>query len=247
MINRREFLKLAGVGASSGLVGGCLARETVTGASRLAMAIDVGACAREGDCRACIEACHATHNVPSSSDPARAVRWLWKESFGATFPEQVHDWTSVATREQRVLVLCSHCGSPPCTQVCPTGATWKRDDGIVMMDEHRCIGCRYCLVACPYGARSFNWCDPRAGLARVDPRFPTRTVGVVEKCTFCAERLREGLSPACVDAAQQRGCGAIVFGSLDDQDSALVRILRSRTVIRRRPALGADPHVYYLV
>jgi molybdopterin-containing oxidoreductase family iron-sulfur binding subunit len=246
-MNRREFLKVTGLGASASLVGGCLAGDTVSGTGRLAMAIDVDACARQRGCRVCIDACHARHNVPVFSDPARAVEWLSKETFAATFPEVVNEWTPAPTREQRVLVLCNHCGSPPCTRVCPTGATWRRDDGIVMMDEHRCIGCRYCMVACPYGARSFNWSDPRLGLARVDPHFPTRTIGVVEKCTFCAERLRAGLPPACVEAARQHACGALAFGHLDDRESALVRALRDRTVLRRRPALGTDPHVYYLL
>jgi molybdopterin-containing oxidoreductase family iron-sulfur binding subunit len=116
-----------------------------------------------------------------------------------------------------------------------------------MMDEHRCIGCRYCMAACPYGARRFNWLDPRLGLARVDPGFPTRTAGVVEKCTFCAERCRAGLEPLCVEASLRRGCNAIHFGLLEDAGSPVVLALRGRTVLRRRPELGTGPHVLYLV
>ena len=106
-----------------------------------------------------------------------------------------------------VLVLCNHCDNPPCARVCPTEATWKRDDGIVMMDWHRCIGCRYCIAACPYGSRSFNWQRPAAASRQADPDYPTRTKGVVEKCTFCDERLvdRASRRPASRPA---RGEGA---------------------------------------
>jgi molybdopterin-containing oxidoreductase family iron-sulfur binding subunit len=118
-----------------------------------------------------------------------------------------------------------------------------------MMDMHRCIGCRYCIAACPYGARSFNWSDPRAHLATIRPEYPTRTKGVVEKCTFCEERLREGREPACVEAAQAvpGGEGALVFGNLSDPDSEVSRLLRTRYSIRRRPGLGTGPNVFYLV
>ena len=128
-------------------------------------------------------------------------------------------------------------------RVCPTKATWKRADGIVMMDWHRCIGCRYCMVACPYGARSFNFRDPRPFVKQPDPSFPTRTKGVVEKCDFCVERLAEGLLPICVEESD----GAIVFGDLDDEDSPVRRALESGHAIQRKPHLGTDPGVYYLI
>jgi len=134
--------------------------------------------------------------------------------------------------------------------VCPTQATWKREDGIVMMDMHRCIGCRFCVVGCPYGSRSFNWKDPfgKPGSeerknAKLDPSFPTRTKGVVEKCDFCVERLAEGLMPICVEESD----GAIVFGDLDDEDSPVRRALESGHAIQRKPHLGTDPGVYYLI
>ncbi len=128
--------------------------------------------------------------------------------------------------------------------VCPTQATWKRDDGIVMMDWHRCIGCRYCIAACPYGSRSFNWRDPRPFIEEQDPDFPTRTRGVVEKCTFCDERLAKGKLPACVEACNEN---CLIFGDLENADSDVRKILEKRHSIRRKPGLGTQPEVYYLV
>ena len=140
-----------------------------------------------------------------------------------------------------MLVFCNHCDNPPCVRVCPTQATWKRDDGIVMMDWHRCIGCRYCMAACPYGSRSFNWEDPRPHIKEPNPDFPTRTKGVVEKCTFCDERLDKGQPPACVEACPEK---ALVFGDLNDPDSEVRRLLRSRFALRRKAGLGTSPEVY---
>ena len=113
-----------------------------------------------------------------------------------------------------------------------------------MMDWHRCIGCRYCVAGCPYGSRSFNWQDPRPYLADADPSFPTRTKGVVEKCTLCEERLAKGQPPACVEACADK---ALVFGDLNDPHSDVRNLLRSRFAVRRKPALGTSPAVYYLV
>jgi molybdopterin-containing oxidoreductase family iron-sulfur binding subunit len=129
--------------------------------------------------------------------------------------------------------------------VCPTQATWKREeDGIVMMDWHRCIGCRYCMVACPYGSRSFNWKDPRPFVDDQQQDFPTRMRGVVEKCTFCEERLAKGLMPSCVDACSER---ALAFGDLQNPNSDIRQLLKSSYTIRRKPALGTEPEVYYIV
>jgi Fe-S-cluster-containing dehydrogenase component len=124
----------------------------------------------------------------------------------------------------------------------------------VMMDMHRCIGCRYCMAACPYGARSFNWRDPRDHIARdqngqLPSDYPTRTIGVVEKCTFCADRLRDDRPPACVEAAAAvpGGEGALTFGDLSDEDSDVSRILRENHTICRRISLGTGPNVFYIV
>jgi molybdopterin-containing oxidoreductase family iron-sulfur binding subunit len=141
-------------------------------------------------------------------------------------------------------VLCNHCDNPPCVRVCPTQATFKRADGIVVMDYHRCIGCRFCMAACPYGARSMNYRDPRPFIAEINPDFPTRCKGVVEKCNFCEERLAKGQLPACVEACKEK---ALIFGDMDDPRSAPRRLLKDWFSIRRRPELGTDPQIYYLL
>jgi Fe-S-cluster-containing dehydrogenase component len=115
-----------------------------------------------------------------------------------------------------------------------------------MMDMHRCIGCRYCMAACPYGSRSFNWSDPRKFIPEkaINPNYPTRTKGVVEKCSFCNERIDIGLMPACVEACKEK---ALVFGDINDPGSNVRTLLRKRFAIRRKPSLGTEPHVYYMI
>jgi molybdopterin-containing oxidoreductase family iron-sulfur binding subunit len=128
-------------------------------------------------------------------------------------------------------------------RACPTKATFKNENGIVMMDFHRCIGCRFCMAACPFGARSFNFRDPRPFIAEINKKFPTRAKGVVEKCDFCAERLAEGKIPACVEASD----GALVFGDLYDPQSEVRQALNENYTIRRKQELGTSPSVYYIV
>jgi molybdopterin-containing oxidoreductase family iron-sulfur binding subunit len=113
-----------------------------------------------------------------------------------------------------------------------------------MMDYHRCIGCRFCMAACPYGARSMNYRDPRPLIRKINPNFPTRTKGVVEKCNFCEERLSRGILPACVLAC---GESALIFGDMEDRRSEVRRLLDGRFSIRRKPQLGTKPQVYYLL
>ncbi|MBI5748315.1 MAG: 4Fe-4S dicluster domain-containing protein, partial [Nitrospinae bacterium] len=129
--------------------------------------------------------------------------------------------------------------------VCPTKATFKRADGIVQMDYHRCIGCRFCMAACPYGSRSFNWRDPRPFIKEKNTEYPTRAKGVVEKCNFCEERLAKGLMPACVEACKDNK--ALIFGDLNDTDSEVRKVLESSYTIRRKLELGTQPGVYYIV
>ncbi len=209
------------------------------------MVIDPKKCAELDGCTRCVAACHRGHNVPSIAEPRHAVRWIWKERFERAFPAEGDEYTDGGLRGRLLPLLCNHCDNPPCARVCPTRATWKREDGIVMMDWHRCIGCRYCMAACPYGSRSFNWDDPRRhmGVAPASD-YPTRTKGVVEKCTFCEERLAKRQQPLCVDACPE---GALAFGDLRDPQSPVRELLRSRHSIRRRPELGTGPAVYYLV
>ncbi|HET8538535.1 MAG TPA: 4Fe-4S dicluster domain-containing protein [Anaeromyxobacter sp.] len=256
-LRRRSFLKLAGLGlAGAGTVpvAEALVRGTRTEAGqdalrgkRWAMVIDERKCLTRGGCDACVQACHRAHNVPRMADPKHDVKWVWKERFEHVFPDRVTPYTPATMKERPTLVLCNHCDNPPCVRVCPTQSTWKRADGLVMMDMHRCIGCRYCVVACPYGSRSFNFEDPRPAIAGEPTDYPTRTKGVVEKCTFCAERLAAGQRPLCVEACEGIGCGALTFGDLGDPGSPVSALLRANDVARRKPELGTSPHVFYLL
>jgi Fe-S-cluster-containing dehydrogenase component len=246
--DRRRFLRMAGSAAIGVAAGGALAcgrrdAATPSAARRLAMAIDVRTCLRDEGCRLCVEACHSAHNVPSIPERAHEVKWVWKERFDRVFPDEGTE-SAADLRRGDVLVLCNHCDNPPCVRVCPTGATWKRADGIVAIDEHRCIGCRYCIAACPYGSRSFNWIDPRPFIATPNRGYPTRTRGVVEKCSFCEERVARGEAPYCVAACPER---ALIFGNLADPGSDVRRAVDARYALRRRPDLGTRPQVCYLV
>jgi molybdopterin-containing oxidoreductase family iron-sulfur binding subunit len=108
------------------------------GTKRLAMVIDLHKCHEQGDCTKCVDACHEYHNVPAIPDEEEKVKWIWKESFEGAFHEQEHHYLDETIKHSTPLVLCNHCDNPPCVRVCPTKATWKReDDGLVMMDWHR--------------------------------------------------------------------------------------------------------------
>ncbi len=252
-LTRKNFLRLA-VGGAIAACSGALTR-TVRGQGlvgtqpqtddgvRFGMVIDLQKCRREAGCSLCRQACHQAHNVPEIPDPQHAVKWIWNEPAAKVFPAAGESF-SARTLPEQLPILCNHCQHPACVRVCPTQATWKRGDGVVMMDYHRCIGCRYCMAACPYGSRSFNFEDPRPYLLKPNPDFPTRTIGVVEKCNFCEERLAAGKGPACAAACPQ---GALVFGDLSDSASAPRQLLEGRFAIQRRPELGCGPSIFYLV
>ncbi len=152
-------------------------------------------------------------------------------------------------------VACQHCDDAPCVKVCPVDATFQRDDGTILIDYERCIGCRYCIAACPYGVRIFNW-----GEAKREPDFtvgygrdyrsdgrlvftPDRPVGVVEKCTMCVERIDVGEQPFCVDICPT---GARIFGDLNDRSSDVSQLVREGGAAQLLGDLGTDPHVFYL-
>jgi molybdopterin-containing oxidoreductase family iron-sulfur binding subunit len=228
-------------------------------AKRWAMVIDTRRLRRDEDYQRCIDACHRVHNVPELDKPKvsevdghkvpefdkkrHEIKWIWKTKYENAFPGASHEFMPREIKEKPFLVLCNHCDNPPCVRVCPTKATFKRKDGIVVMDMHRCIGCRFCMAACPYGARSFNFRDPKPFVKEENPEYPTRMKGVVEKCNFCSERLAKGKEPACAEASG----GAIVFGDLDDPNSSVRRILQTAYTIRRKPELGTGPNVYYVI
>ena len=212
-------------------------------AGRWAMVVDMKKC--EEGCRDCIDACHQAHNIPEMLENTKEeVKWIWDEPYEHVFPSVEHEFLAETLEHKPFMVLCNHCDNPPCVRVCPVQATWKREDGIVMMDFHRCIGCRCCMAACPYGSRSFNWTDPRPYILEINPDFPTRTMGVAEKCNFCVERLSKGLPPACVESCSH---GVLTFGDLNDPDSEVRRLLTEHFTVQRKPELGTKPRVYYIV
>ncbi len=261
--SRREFLKKAGMGSLAGL-GVFRALEKLetdyayaAGVSdeeasdkRWGLVVDARKC-KEG-CTDCIEKCHAIHNVPEFGNSKDEVKWLWTDPFENVFPSKSHQFVSETVKSKPFLALCNHCQNPPCVRVCPTKATFKRmQDGVVLMDFHRCIGCRFCMAACPYGARSFNWYDPRiegtdrlVGGRTINPDFPTRERGVVEKCNLCAERLAKSQIPACVEVCKEE---ALIFGNLHNPNSKIRQILKSSPTIQRKSELGTGPSVFYIV
>jgi len=137
-------------------------------------------------------------------------------------------------------VMCQHCADAPCVEVCPTGASFQRADGIVLVDRHICIGCRYCMMACPYKARSFV----HENLTDQQPEVP-RGKGTVEGCTLCVPRVDAGQQPACVEACAREGAGAMMFGDLNDKTSAISRALASYPSVQLRADLTLDPGVHY--
>ena len=259
-LGKRDFLKLTGltlIGAGVKPAADSLAgnapppaekkykpKEGALVAERWAMVVNTIACKADEGCRDCIDVCHSVHNVPDFGNPKDEIKWIWKDNYEHSFPGQQHEFVREDIKHIPFLMLCNHCDNPPCVRVCPTNTTWKREDGIVMMDMHRCIGCRFCMAACPYGSRSFNWKDPRPAIKKINPDFPTRTRGVVEKCNFCAERLAEGKIPACVEACKH---GGLVFGDIGNPESEVRRLLKSHYAIRRKPEIGTVPEVYYIV
>jgi molybdopterin-containing oxidoreductase family iron-sulfur binding subunit len=270
-MNKREFLRFLGLSAlGAGLTPVTEAEAEAHGepakrtGKRWAMVIDLR---KDTDWGPVIAACHRSHNVPdfvhnpdpAVNNPRHEIKWIWLEPYKNAFDLTDADEQFIAEniRQAKLPVLCNHCDNPPCVRACPTKATFKRPDGIVAMDFHRCIGCRFCMAACPYGSRSFNLKDPRLGFKdpqakggwkAPNPEFPTRQKGVVEKCNFCAERLALGLKPACVEACAS---GAIAFGDLNDpheaEEGGVLWLLRHNFALKRKPELGTLPMVYYLV
>ena len=146
-------------------------------------------------------------------------------------------------------VQCFHCESAPCIKACPTKATWKEPDGIVVVDYDWCIGCRYCMAACPYYGRRFNWNEPYVPVKEMTKKQHylgnrMRTRGQMEKCTFCVQRSREGRLPACVEACPT---GARVFGNLLDPKSEIRFVLAHKKVYRLKEDLGTDPKFWYFI
>ncbi len=263
--SRRHFLTIAGLaalglgakpvlnalasGSAGEFTGGVDAfklkpNDKALKAKQWAMVIDTRKIKQASDLEPMIAACNKIHNIPTFEDKRHEIKWIWEDEYHNVFPTAENKFLNDRVEHLPFLVLCNHCENPPCVRACPTKATFKREvDGIVMMDFHRCIGCRFCMAACPYGSRSFNFTDPRPFIKEVNKEFPTRMKGVVEKCDFCAERIDVGQLPACVEASN----GILTFGDLYDPKSNVRELLKSNFTIRRKQSLGTEPCVYYIV
>ncbi|MGI6656383.1 MAG: sulfate reduction electron transfer complex DsrMKJOP subunit DsrO [Desulfobulbus sp.] len=270
--NRRNFLKVAGISTLVGLGGTAVADRLVAGsgfahastspeqnapvpgtgsqadptAKRYGMLIDCRKFNQDPSLgEKIVQACHQFHNVPAFPDKRDEIKWVWMTGYDNAFPESPTRFRDEVTATHQLPIMCNHCDEAPCVRVCPTKATFRDKDGLVIMDYHRCIGCRFCMAGCPYGSRSFNWRDPRPFITDLNRDFPTRMRGVVEKCNFCAERINIGQQPACVEA-----CGeskAMVFGDLNDPNSEIRKMLKENHTVQRNPSLGTLPSVFYIV
>jgi molybdopterin-containing oxidoreductase family iron-sulfur binding subunit len=210
-------------------------------------ALDLSRCI---GCRRCVYACVKENN--QSRDPQ--IHWIrvleMEKTKGIDFEaaNPYYDPAQVPDPDHFYLpVSCQQCRTPQCTRVCPVGATWQEPDGIVVIDYDWCIGCRCCMAACPYGARHFNWGEPEVPAEEVNTNVHVlgnrlRPRGVVEKCTFCIQRVRAGRYPACVEICP---VGARKFGNLLDPESEISRILREKRVFVLKAELKTEPKFYY--
>mgnify|MGYP003572965238 CR=1 FL=1 len=244
--NRRAF-----VGAAAGVtaavvapgiimhsVGAAPRSEAVTDDVRWGLLIDTTKCA--DGCNACVDACDAENglNLQAMPEGADPQKWEQQKSQWIRKVQLQDDQTGVVTN---LPMLCQHCEHPPCVDVCPTGSSFKRADGIVMVDRHTCIGCRYCMMACPYKARSFIHQVIEEQLTRAP-----RGKGCVESCNLCAHRRDHGAeSTACVDACAAEGHNALVFGDLKDPESAVSKALKAVPSRQIREDLALNTGVRY--
>jgi phenylacetyl-CoA:acceptor oxidoreductase subunit 1 len=213
---------------------------------RWGMVVDLTRCVR---CYACIAACRVEHFLP----------------MGMSWPRLVALETDSGTPEVSTYsVRCNQCAEAPCVEVCPTGATYRRDDGIVAVDQDKCVGCRYCVVACPYQNRTFLSRDKdkgffpgeeKTGFEKAGKQLYRHQTGTTEKCNFCAERIDAGLArglvpgkdrdatPACVNTCPAQ---VLTFGDLDDPDSEVSRLIRDKKAFQLHPEYGTDPSVFFI-
>ncbi len=213
---------------------------------RWGMVVNLSKCVR---CYACIAACRIEHFLP----------------MGVSWPRLVALETGIERPTvSNYSVRCNHCKNAPCVSVCPTGATFQRNDGIIMIDQNKCVGCRYCVIACPYQNRTFVSKDKDRGFfpGRIQTdfekagkkRYPHQ-VGTTEKCNFCVERIDEGTkqgltpgkdrdaTPACVNTCPAR---ALTFGNLDDPDSEISKLIRENEGFQLHPEYDTDPSIYFI-
>lgn len=247
--SRRDFL-----GAAAGLSAAAVApgmmlhtlnaeasavpSSRVSDAHRWGILVDTSKCA--DGCTACVEACDQENGLNLQSQPLGDDELKWQNQ-RATWIRKVKLQDNLTGQVTNLPLMCQHCEHPPCVDVCPTGASFKRADGIVMVDRHTCIGCRYCMMACPYKARSFIHEQVDQKLTRAP-----RGKGCVESCNLCAHRLDTGdISTACADACSAEGHQALVFGDLKDPTGPLRQALAKKPNRQIRQDLGLNTGVRY--
>lgn len=238
-MERRRFVRrLINYAVQGGVVGFILKRSTAkaqtraTGEHHYGMGIQIDKCI---GCGRCVEACKDENSVPNEPFYFRTwvERYLIKKD-GDVVVQNIDPRLTTnrdVGNERNVLrsffvpKLCNQCEHPPCVQVCPVGATFKTEDGVILVDENRCIGCRYCIQACPYGARYLH-----------------PITGTADKCTFCYHRITKGLLPACVEVCPTQ---ARIFGDVKNSASPLTRFKRMFKLHVLKPSLNTEPKVYY--
>jgi len=204
-------------------------------------------------CRRCVYACVGENN--QSRDPQiqwiqvfefkrkDTIRWINLEKGNPLFDHGLQPAKDMVY----LPMACMQCENPECVRACPTNATWKEPDGIIVIDYNWCIGCRYCITACPYGARRFNWTEPEIPTDELNPKLHylgnrPRMHGVVEKCTWCIQRTRNGRYTACVEACP---VGARKFGNFLDPDSEIQQLIKHKRTFVLKAEIGTEPKFFY--
>jgi [DsrC]-trisulfide reductase subunit O len=201
------------------------AAEAASDAARWGFLIDSNKCA--DNCDKCVTACNDEHNLTGFGRAETDAQWI----------RTVTLRDKKSGHSTKLPMMCQHCAHPPCVDVCPTGASFKRADGIVLVDKHTCIGCRYCMIACPYKARSFVHEDIDNQMS-----YSPRGKGTVESCTLCVHRIDKGEIPACAEACPEK---AILFGNLNDANSDIAKRMSAEASTEIRGDLHLDLGVRY--
>jgi molybdopterin-containing oxidoreductase family iron-sulfur binding subunit len=200
--------------------------------------------------RECVAGC-VTENNQDRASGIQYIRIFEMEGGEVDFEEASAEYQHEVPREDHFYLgtQCFQCANPPCVEVCPVAATWQEPDGIVVIDYDWCIGCRYCIAACPYWARRFNWAEPEVPADDVNPNQHylgnrLRRKGCVEKCTYCIQRTRKGRMPACAEACPT---GARIFGNVLDPNSEIRWVLENKKIFRLKEDLGTEPRFWYFM
>jgi Fe-S-cluster-containing dehydrogenase component len=211
------------------------------GPEQWGMVIDIKACI---GCRRCVYACVKENNIGRTAG-FTYIQVLEMEKGFVELESSVADYDDAGDPNRYyVPVQCMQCANPSCVQACPIKATWKEPDGIVVVDYTKCISCKSCVVSCPYDARHVNWVEPEVPEKDVNPKVPLEDKeGVVEKCTFCIQRVRQGMTTKCTEACP---VGARKFGDLNDPESEVSVLLETRRVFRLKEELGNEPMIWYV-